>query len=199
MDIKTNDALSQNGNIFLASAVLFSGNTFSRITEMMKIVNISFFPHTLYLRYRKTLLFPLINHIYKQYQRKTVHNCRNIALDLLGDDHSDFPGFNAKYGTYTLINFKTHQIIDCHVDHVALAGNSARMEKRGSTILLEKFRRIGIIIKSLTTDRHVQIRPYVAKEHPDILYQFDVWHVRKTHKKALFKPSKSKDCEELEM
>ena len=37
------------GNILLASAVLFSGNTFSRISEMMKIANISFFSHILYL------------------------------------------------------------------------------------------------------------------------------------------------------
>ena len=54
------------GNILLASAVLFSENTFSRINEMIKIANTSFFSHTLYLRYQKALLFPAINHIYKQ-------------------------------------------------------------------------------------------------------------------------------------
>ena len=43
------------GNILLASAVLFSENTFSRINEMMKIANTSYFSHTLYLRYQKAL------------------------------------------------------------------------------------------------------------------------------------------------
>ena len=33
------------GNIWLASVVLFSGSFFSRMSEMMKIVNISFFFH----------------------------------------------------------------------------------------------------------------------------------------------------------
>ena len=42
---------ARDGNILLASAILISGNTFSRISEMMKIVNISFFSHILYLRY----------------------------------------------------------------------------------------------------------------------------------------------------
>ena len=37
-----------------------------------------------------------------------MRNCRNIALDLVGDGRSDSPGFNAKYGTYTLMNSKTN-------------------------------------------------------------------------------------------
>ena len=115
-----------------------------------------------------------------------MHNCRNIALDLIGDGCSGSAGFNAKYGTYILMNFKTSQIIDCHVDHVALAGNSVRMEKRGLTILLKKFRRIGIMMKSITTDQHVQIRSYLAKEHPGILHQFDVWHVGKNIKNSKY-------------
>ena len=103
-------------------------------------------------------------------------DCAQLSQNGLrfGDGRSDSLGFNTKYGTYTLMNPKTNQTIDFHVDHVALAGNSVRMEKTGLTILLQKFRRIGITIKSLTTDRHVQIRSYLDKEHPDILHQFDV-------------------------
>ena len=55
------------------------------------------------------------------------------------------------------------------------------------------------MMKSLTTDQHVQIRSFLAKEHPDILHQIDVWHVGKRIKKALFKAHKSKGCEELGM
>ena len=126
---------------------------------MIKIANILFFSHTLFLRYQKTWLFPSINHTYISNIGKRLRNCRNIALDFVGDDRSDSPGLNVKNGTTTLINSKTNQIIDCHVDHVALAGISVRMEKS---------RRIGITRKSLTTDRHVKIRSYLAKEHPDI-------------------------------
>ena len=127
-----------------------------------------------------------------------MHNCW-IALDSVGDGHSDSPGFNAKYGTYTLLNSKTNQTIDCHLDHVALAENSVRMEERGLTILVEKCRRIGVMIKSITSDWYVQIRSYLTKDHPDILHQFDIWHIGKGIKKALFKESKSKGCEKLGM
>ena len=67
----------------------------------------------------------------KQYGKKIADNCCNIALDLVGDGHSDSPGFSIKFRTYTLMNSKTNQIIDCCVDHVALAENLVRVEKRG--------------------------------------------------------------------
>ena len=35
--------------------------------------------------------------MYKQYLKKIMHNCCNIALDLAGDGRSDSPDFNAKY------------------------------------------------------------------------------------------------------
>ena len=94
------------------------------------------------------------------------HNCCKIALNLVGYGRSVSPGLNTKYRTYT---FKTNQTITCHISCAVLTGNSVRMEKRGITILLEKFRRIGITIKSLITDRQIQTKFYLAKAHPDIM------------------------------
>ena len=44
----------------------------------------------------------------------------------------------------------------------------------------------------MTTDRHVQIRHYMRKERPDILHQFDIWHVSKSIKKKLSEKAKRK-------
>ena len=52
---------------------------------------------------------------------------------------------------------------------------------------MEKFRKKEISVSSLTTDRHEQIRSYMKKEHPQIKYQFDVWHVAKNIKKKIEK------------
>ena len=52
------------------------------------------------------------------------------------------PGFNVKYGTYSLMNAHKIETIDRHVVHVAVAGNSARMERMGLCSLLEKFAEI---------------------------------------------------------
>ena len=62
---------------------------------------------------------------------------------------------------------------------------------------MEKFRKKEISISSLTTDRHVQIRSYMKKEHPQIKHQFDVWHFAKNIKKKIVKKSKLKSCSEL--
>lgn len=74
--------------------------------------------------------------MYKQYWEKIVKIYHNIVLDLVGNGCSTSLGFDAKYGTYTLMNPKTNEIIHCHVDHVAIAGNSIRIEKKGLTISL---------------------------------------------------------------
>ena len=62
---------------------------------------------------------------------------------------------------------------------------------------IEKFRNIGVSIKSIMTYRDMQIRRYMVKEQPDITRQFDIQHVGKNIKKVLFQASKFKECEEL--
>ena len=186
------------GNVLLAAAVLYSGNTFARIKEMMNIANVKFFSHTTYDRLQRSLLFPTINKVYKS-TRDTI--IRRITLqnevNLIGDGRCDSPGYNAKYGTYTLMESDTDEIIDFHVVHVSVAGNSARMEKEGLVTLLDKFKSRNIPIKSLTTDRHIQIKAYMKKDQPEIKHQCDVWHVRKNIKKTRVKSAKKKECEEL--
>ena len=63
-----------------------------------------------------------------------------------------------KYGRYTLMELPSNKIVDFQCVHVSQAGNSNNMEKKGIFMLLEKTKEKGISIKSITTDRHVQIR-----------------------------------------
>ena len=62
---------------------------------------------------------------------------------------------------------------------------------------MKKFLKKEIAISSLTTDRHVQIRSYMKKEHLQIRHQFDVWHVAKNTKKKIVKKAELKSCSEL--
>jgi len=48
--------------------------------------------------------------------------------------------------------------------------------KRGLKFLLEDKQ---MKIESLTTDRHISVKCYMGKDHPDIDHRFDVWHVAK--------------------
>ena len=79
-------------------------------------------------------------------------------IDLLGDGRCDSPGYNAKYGTYTVLDKNSGLILDFNVSHVRIAGNSARMEFDGLKQVLERFEGRGLLISSLTIDRHKQVR-----------------------------------------
>ena len=185
-----------SGNLLFAASVLYSGNTFTRIKEYMEIAKVAFFSEKLYTKIQKSVLFPAVNKVYKIYRNDILQESGD-NLNLLGDARCDSPGYNAKYGTYTLIDSCTNKILDFEVIQVSTAGNSSRMEKAGLVKLLNKFSNIGLIISSLTTDRHSQVRCYMKKEKPDINHQFDIWHVSKSIKTKLSDKAKKAGCREL--
>ena len=133
----------------------------------MDVVNLKLFGSTVYTGLQKKILFPSINYVYKKHRNKIMDSCRLIgSLNLAGDGRSDSPGFNAKYGTYTLMDITTNKILDFYVVHVNSAGNSARMEKKGLQVLLEKMKSCDLKVASLTTDRHIQIRSFIKTNIP---------------------------------
>ena len=188
------------GNVLLAAGILYSGNTFSRISELLSYINIAHISETTYVSIQKPLLFPVLNLFYKSESSKIIGPChQSDEHDFSGDGRSDSPGYSAKYGTYSLMHTSLNKIVDFFVVHVNWAGNSSRMEKYGLEKLLQKFTDGSIKISSLTTDRHVQIKSFLKKERPDILHQFDVWHFGKSIKKALSAHAKKKRCANLSL
>ena len=160
-------------NILLSGAILYTGDTFKRISEMFDSINIPHFSRTLFYSIQKTLLFPTLNSFYKRYRSKIINICTTREENnFIGDGRSDLPGCSAKYGTYSLMSTDLNKIVDFFVVHVSTAGNSSRMEKKGLQTLLEKYSN-SIKITTLTTDRHVQIRSFLSREYPKILHQFD--------------------------
>ena len=172
------------GNIILSGAILYTGNTFKRISQMFDSINIPHFSRTLFYIIQKTLLFPSLNSFYKRYRSKIINICTTREENnFIGDGQSDSPGYSAKYGTYSLMSTDLNKIVEFFVVHVSTAGNSNRMEKKGLQTLLEKYSN-SIKITTLTTDRHVQIRSFLSREYPEILHHFDVWHFGKSVKKT---------------
>lgn len=185
------------GNIQIAAAILYSGNTFGRISEMLTLMNIQHFSHTLFYNIQKTLLYPVLNSFYKQRRDEIIEQCKQRELNnFIGDGRSDSPGYSAKYGTYSLMSTDLGKIVDFYVVHVGTVENSSRMEKKGLETLLDRFSNLGIT--TLTTDRHIQIRAFMKKYHPEILHQFDVWHFGSI-KKNLSNIAKKKECGELKL
>ena len=186
------------GIFFLSVAILFTGNTFQSIKELMDVINISFISHTTFNKIQKKYFSPAIHRVYTTNRQLIIDNAVEKGdIDFLGDGRCDSPGYSAKYVTYTVLDKNSGLILDFNVSHVRIAGNSARMELDGLKQVLERLEGHGLPISGLTTDRHKQVRRYMRKEKDKINHQFDVWHVAKNIKKKLAKLCKQKHFEEL--
>ena len=163
------------GNINISAGILFSGNTFHRIKEIMNIVNEAFISQSTFYSIQKKLLYPAIHRVYTTNRALSFESAKEVSdIHLLGDDRRDFPGYNAKYGTYTLMGSHSGHILDLRISHVQVPGNSQRMELGGFKRVVDRLQKYGIKTGSITTDRHKQIRSYMRKFLEPILHQFDV-------------------------
>ena len=128
------------GNILLFVAILYSGNTFQRITEMFQMINVIHLSSSRFYEIQKQYLFPALNTTYKTFRKTLIEsNIASTVNHFSGDGRCDSPGYSAKYGTYSMMNTSSNKVIDFHVVHVLIAGNSSLMEKTGLQILLNKF------------------------------------------------------------
>ena len=120
----------------------------------------------------------------------------HTALNVIGDGRCDSPGFSAKYEIYSFMNQQSNKIIDFTLTNVGSVANSFVMEKIGFAELLEKMEKTyGFKIRSVTTNSHLQIRALLEKVRPDVIHQFDDWHISKSIKKKLSR--KLAKCEKL--
>ncbi|XP_063047543.1 uncharacterized protein LOC134441244 [Engraulis encrasicolus] len=68
---------------------------------------------------------------------------------------------------------------------VSQASSSVAMEPLGFKKGLERLLDEGLDIRVVTTDRHPSIRKIMREQYPEIMHQFDPWHVAKGIKKKM--------------
>lgn len=184
-----------NANVQVAAGILLSGSTFSHFQEAMRIMNVGTLAERTFYRIQSNTLFPAVNAVYNKKSAEILNRVKESGevLDLVGDGRCDSPGYNAKYGTYTLMNDKNDEIIDFFIAHVGNTTNSQNLEKYGLAYLLEYLTNNNISIHILTTDQHLQIRKFLKDNYPAILHQFDIWHRAKNLRKKLTKVANKKE------
>ena len=117
------------GNLLLSSAILSTGNIYTRIKEFIEVANIYFFSERTFMKLQTKVLFTSVNKVYKTARNRIVGTLSNCTVNVVGEGRCDSPGFNAKYGTYALMNAQTNLILDFHIVQVSTVGNSLQMEK----------------------------------------------------------------------
>ena len=65
---------------------------------------------------------------------------------------------------------------------VTETSNSNAMELEGLKRCFKHLHERGIVVSTLTTDRHKQINSYLKGAHPLVTHMFDPWHIAKGKK-----------------
>ena len=186
------------GNLLLAASILFTGNTFARVSRLASCLNMQFISESVFYDTQKRFLFPVVNEAWENEQQLVRQELAvRDAVNLNGDGRCDSPGHNAKYGTYTLMDDDSGKVVAFSVVQVTETTSSNAMEKEGFKRCLESLEGDGVHINRIATDRHVSISSYMDKERPEINHQYDVWHLSKWVVKKLTSKAQQKGCEEL--
>ncbi|KAH6945324.1 hypothetical protein HPB50_007878 [Hyalomma asiaticum] len=122
--------------------------------------------------------------VWEEEQKTLMQGLQGQELHLAGDGRADSPGYSALFGTYSLLETSTNKIIHVEVVQSTEVKSSGHMEPEGLRRSLKKLEEQHLSIKSLTTDRHTQVKS-VLKEFPTIVHLFDLWHVIKEYVKRL--------------
>lgn len=171
------------GNLLLAAAILFSGNTYARMHDFADYLKMPILSESQFYALQKRYLFPVVNDTWISCQVGVLqgfHGATKVVL--CGDGRCDSPGHSAKYGTYSLMDVHTGLIIDFVVLNKAEPNvkNSNAMEPMGLRQCLTNLKNKKISVNVLTTDRHKTVRKIMRVEFPEITHQFDLWHFCKS-------------------
>ena len=82
-------------------------------------------------------------------ENRILNQLVGVPIRLSGDGCCDYPGHNAKYCTYSIMDQSPARILHFHVTNVAETdGNSNLMEKHGLIKVLEKLSTSNVLIES---------------------------------------------------
>ena len=190
------------GNFLLASSLLFSGNSYQKISLMFRFMGLSCISSSTFYSIQRLYLAPTVEEYWLEMQRESLTNIRlkrPEGVSISSDARMDSPGFSAQYCTSSFMENNSKKIVHLEVVDVReAAGKSTNMEKigfqRGVSYL------DGIIkVQQVVTDAHPQILPLMrTPDFNHITHQIDIWHGGKSLVKRLTKaaaPSSAKNLQ----
>ena len=123
-----------------------------------------------YYRIQDEDVFPVTNDAWKKHQQE-ISKSVSGPLSIIGDGRCNNPRYSAKYGTYTIIDQNTEEILDFQLGKVA---NSVAMEKTGLERSLQYLLDEGLSINQLATDRHPQITSFIHQLNISTTYSMSL-------------------------
>ena len=108
------------GNILLSGAILFSGALPTLTIRVLRNMNCAtIVPRTFY-NHQKKFLTQAVSSIWLKHQTDITESLKKSKRPLIigGDGRCDSPGHSAKFGSYTVMDLETKNIIDVELVQV---------------------------------------------------------------------------------
>ena len=101
-----------------SSAILFTANTYTRIKEFMEVANIYFALKGHSWNCKQRCYLRQWIRFSETARDKIIGTLSKCSVNTVVDGRCDAPGFNTKYGAYTLMNAQANLKLDFHIVQV---------------------------------------------------------------------------------
>ncbi|XP_071988891.1 uncharacterized protein [Engystomops pustulosus] len=185
------------GDVLTSAAVLYSGCSFPKILQMVKLLNLKFIGKSTYYKNQTMYLFPTLNRYWQLEQQSNISRLREKPVCLTADCQVNRPGHLAKYLTYTMMDAETKKIIGFHIQQLLPSYSQDHHENTAFKKTLDDILEKEVNVKMVTTNPHVGIRKVMKDGYANIIHRFDPWHLARTVGNKILAQSKKKHCEIL--
>ncbi|ELU04929.1 hypothetical protein CAPTEDRAFT_219761 [Capitella teleta] len=166
-----------------------NGSTPTKALHMLDILGVQSIGYSSFMEHQRNFLQPAVKEVWLAEQKAVLQVAKQAegGAAVGGDSRCDSPGHCAKFGSYSLMELQSGKIIDVQLVQSNEVGGSYHMELEGLKRCWKTLTKNRVKVKTLVTDRHVQIRSYIKKDvaMKDVDHRFDVWHIAKSFKKKM--------------
>ena len=147
------------GNLLLASSIVMSGNSYTKIGFLFKIMNMTYISKMLYNQYQSLYIAPAVEEYWKDMKDDSWNERDGKDIILSSDGRNDSPGHCAQYLTYSFADMETKTILDLKIVDVREVDGrkSTKMERVGFERGLDDLLTSKMNLQEIVTDGHLEI------------------------------------------
>ncbi len=149
----------------MASAIPLSGNSYTKVGFLCKVMNLQYISSNLYNQYQNLYIAPAVKDYWEQLKSSCWAEREDQDVVLSSDGRNDSPGHCAQYCTYTFAEMDSKCILEIDfVDVREVEGRkSPNMERIGFERGLDNLLKSKMKVKEVVTDGHLEIGALMSK------------------------------------
>lgn len=152
-------------NLLLASAIVLSGNSYTKIGFLFKIMKLKFISKNLFNQYQSLLIAPTVDSYWLSMKENLWKDRQGKEIILSSDGRNDSPGHCAQYCTYSFADMESRHILSLNIVDVrqVKGRKSNNMERVGFEGGLNELLESAMQLKEVVTDGHLEISALMSK------------------------------------